>query len=596
MILSLVLPDALHARPANLLVRVAAAHKAEIVISKGGCRGSAKNILDVLSLGAAKGESVELELTGEGVEAAADALRTLVERNFDTDLVPETGIASVDGIAIGRAFVIEQASVEASPGGAGDEPARLSLALERVEREVRDLVRSLDPDEACLFEPEIAIVQALGPAIHARLLAAGKAEEAVRAATEDARTDLILDARSRILEALSGASTTLPPAEERDVIVVTELLTPSLVARLPKGVLGVIAAHDEDAPAGFTSHASILARGRELPLAFVPAHVIAGITLGDRLIVDTTSAPARVWVSPSDLLVRETEARQSRRAKLRAENDLEAKVSLTHLGVHLRANVGAVFDVIPKAADGIGLVRTELLFAARDGAPPEAEQIATLLTIARRVNKQAMVARLFDAGGDKPLAWLRPPADAPHARGTELLFHHPRVLAMQLRSLCRVAESADVSVLLPLARSASDVGKVRGLCVRKIPVGAMIETPEAVERIDEIAEAADFICIGTNDLSAAVLGVRREAAGLSLAPSVLRLALRTIEGAHARGRKVTVCGEMAADERGALALIGLGADALSVPPPRVSALRIALGRETRASCRAVADSILEATR
>lgn len=126
----------------------------------------------------------------------------------------------------------------------------------------------------------------------------------------------------------------------------------------------------------------------------------------------------------------------------------------------------------------------------------------------------------------------------------------------------------------------------------ELPVGAMIETPAAADAIDEIAAVSDFICIGTNDLASETLGISREHAPDPLDPRVLRHVQHTVVGAHRAGLKVTVCGEIAADPRGARIMIGLGVDALSVAPARLSSLKLTLGGATIDECRAAARAAL----
>jgi phosphoenolpyruvate-protein kinase (PTS system EI component) len=114
----------------------------------------------------------------------------------------------------------------------------------------------------------------------------------------------------------------------------------------------------------------------------------------------------------------------------------------------------------------------------------------------------------------------------------------------------------------------------------------MIESPDAVGAIDSIASVADFLSVGTNDLTATTFGLERTMDAPKNHPRVLELIGRVIATARARGREVSICGEMVGDEHGARLAVGLGVDALSVAPPRVAAIRRALARATRESCRA----------
>jgi phosphotransferase system HPr (HPr) family protein len=74
------LPDevALHARPAGLLVRAAAAFGADVFVSANGRRANAKSILDVLALGAEGGAELVIAASGEDAVAAAEHLAVLI--------------------------------------------------------------------------------------------------------------------------------------------------------------------------------------------------------------------------------------------------------------------------------------------------------------------------------------------------------------------------------------------------------------------------------------------------------------------------------------------------------------------------------------
>jgi phosphoenolpyruvate-protein kinase (PTS system EI component) len=204
-----------------------------------------------------------------------------------------------------------------------------------------------------------------------------------------------------------------------------------------------------------------------------------------------------------------------------------------------------------------------------------------------------VVVRLFDAGGDKPLAWLQAHASSPRARGIELLFMHPGLLDTQLRAIVRAAKHVSVRILLPLVTCADDVERIRALSHGKVAVGAMIETPAAVDQIDQVAATADFICIGTNDLFAMVTGQDRADSTLSFDARALRMIERIVAVAHAHSRKVSVCGEMAGDPQGARILVGLGVDAISVATARFAKVKLALRDATIDDCRGVAGDALQ---
>jgi phosphotransferase system HPr (HPr) family protein len=588
----LVLADALHARPASVLVRVSAQFDASIVVRKGDRSANAKSILDVLRLQAAAGDEIELEVSGAEAIQAQDTLRALVERRFDPDLAPELGESAAPGIALGRALLVTSADAEV--GGergttAAIEATRLRDAFAVATRELEELVKSLPTAEAGLFAPEVDLLADLLPRALASVADGTAAERAVAEVTRVAPSDLVIDVRERLLDILRGGGSNLARAlatqPDADVILVVESLAPSLVAALPDRVRGIVSSGATHR--GQASHAAILARGRGIPLLYVEEHVSATIEEGTVVLIDTIDSPALLWVGPSESLVAERTARGDARAKAPQPN---AVSETARLPAAVRVNVASLRDDLG-AAEGIGLVRTELMFATRTEAPTAREQAAAYVALVARAQGAPVVIRLFDAGGDKPLRWL--PGRTDGARGMELLFEHPEALQAQLDAIARARQHGDARVLLPLARSSADVDAIRARAAAGLPIGAMIETIEAARTTEQIADHADFVCIGTNDLAASVLGVDRARAS-SLSPAVLAVVRDIVEAAHAKGRTVTVCGELAADDRGGRILVALGVDALSVAPTRLEAVRRVLLASTAEERRTLADEALRA--
>lgn len=514
--------------------------------------------------------------------------------------MPEVASAVVEGIAIGKAIVWASDPAPRSVAGtAEEEHARLARAIRRATRGVEELVRLLPRSEAELFEPEVAILEELAPAMLAEVDAGVKAEDAVDHATSKLPTDLLVDARARLLDGLAHDPRTveaLLEGREGDRVLITEKLTPSVVASLPGSVVGIIAAASEGpAPrgTGHTSHAAILARGRVIPLVFVAPGVILTIVDDDVVVLDATSDPAAVWIKPSDSIVADAHARREAWTRTRGDEETQVTAKLSHLGLEVHVNIGSLHEHVPASAEGVGLVRTELVFADWARAPSERDQFAALRAVAARLGGAPVVARLFDAGGDKPLAWLPAPDGSPDARGIALLFMHPDVLDVQLRAIVRAAESADVRALLPLVTCAGDVERVRALTRAKLPIGAMIETPEAVDQSEAIAAASDFICIGTNDLFASVTGLDRAGSALSPDTRVLRMIARVVAAARNHSRRVTVCGEMAGEPHSARILVGLGVNAISVAPGRFAKVKLSFRDVSIEDCRGVASEALK---
>jgi phosphotransferase system HPr (HPr) family protein len=580
-----------------LLVRLATSLAAEVELRKGSRKADARKIIDVLALGAADGDQIEIETRGEDAESALTAIVELVSRGFSADLVPETGSAVVEGVAVGRAVVMMgETETAAAPRSVDEEIARARASISRADEELEQLIATLPMNEAALFEPERAIVQDAGARIEAEIAGGNSAEAAVAAVLGGGASDLFADARARLLDALAGSNNValgrVRDSASGDLVLVTDRLTPSLVASLPTSVRGIIAVHHDGGSGMHSSHAAILARGRGVPLAIVPLHVASSLADGEEVMVDTTASPARVWGGPSPQLVEEGRGRQQAIERAREDDGRTVAELASRLAVEFWVNVGALQERVPASARGVGLLRTELLFATRSRAPSEDEQYASLVAIARSAGGKVVTVRLFDAGGDKPLAWLSPRVDE---RGMAVLFANADVLDTQLRAIARASESAAMRVLLPMCRSASDVQSVRTR-LSSLKIGAMIETPEAAQDAANIAQAADFVCIGTNDLAAVMLGAGRTSAASALHPCVLAVVKGVICAAHVHGRRVTVCGEVAAHPRGSRVLIGLGVDALSVATTRFADVVRTLSTATSEECSAAAEASLSEAR
>jgi phosphotransferase system enzyme I (PtsP) len=151
--------------------------------------------------------------------------------------------------------------------------------------------------------------------------------------------------------------------------------------------------------------------------------------------------------------------------------------------------------------------------------------------------------------------------------------------------------AADLHLLLPMLTLTSELQEARILIERARagleedgqpanlpPVGIMVEVPAAVFRIDELAAKADFVSIGTNDLTQYLLATDRANPYVGkmcdpLTPAVLDALGMVAEGARRQGIAVSVGGELAGDPLGALLLLGLGVDALSMAPGSIGRVK-----------------------
>jgi phosphotransferase system enzyme I (PtsP) len=221
--------------------------------------------------------------------------------------------------------------------------------------------------------------------------------------------------------------------------------------------------------------------------------------------------------------------------------------------------------------------------------------------------------RTLDVGGDKILSYFPVEEDNPFlgCRGIRFSLDHPEIFLIQLRAMLRAnAGLSNLHVLFPMISRVGELDEALELLKRayrelleegqaadKPRVGVMIEVPSAVYLAGALAQRVDFLSVGTNDLAQYMLAVDRNNAQVatpydSLHPAVLDAIRRVIDRAHRQGKPVSVCGEMAGDPAGALALLGMEVDDLSMSPARLSRVKLVIRSFTRQRARALLDAAL----
>jgi phosphotransferase system enzyme I (PtsI) len=273
-----------------------------------------------------------------------------------------------------------------------------------------------------------------------------------------------------------------------------------------------------------------------------------------------------------------------------------------------------------RTIDGVGLYRTEFLFLGSREFPSENEQYQQYKRALEKLSGRPVVFRTLDSGGDKPLPYFQTPQETNPAmgwRGLRISLEMPDLFIPQLRAILRAAAHGDARILLPMVTSVEELTRVRAIltstasdlraagipCRADVPLGAMIEVPAAALTMDAIAEACDFVSIGTNDLVQYLLGVDRDNSRVGglydpFHPGVLRIIAEVVSRAQARGRDVSLCGELAGDPQTTKLLVGLGLRMLSMSPvaiPQVKAAVRAIDTAEAASLAQAALAALSAT-
>ncbi|HEY0434991.1 MAG TPA: putative PEP-binding protein, partial [Phenylobacterium sp.] len=323
-----------------------------------------------------------------------------------------------------------------------------------------------------------------------------------------------------------------------------------------------------------------------------------------------TAPDARALEAAQARLAARAERRAAARAAAREPSRLADGTPLP-----VFANLGSMAeakDALAAGAEGSGLLRTEFLFLERETPPSEDEQTACYQQIADGLEGRPLVVRLLDIGGDKPAAYLPMAAEENPAlgvRGVRLALRHPDLLVSQLRAILRVTPAGRCSVMIPMVSRLSELRAVRAALdaaraelgvAGRIDLGVMIETPAAAMIADQLAAEADFLSIGTNDLTQYTLAMDRGHAELAaevdgLDPAVLRLIARICEGASAHALGVSVCGALAGDPAAIPILIGLGVGKLSMASGAVAEAKALIRTLSPGACRKLATQALGAS-
>lgn len=635
----------LHARPAALVRKTAQGFSSQAQLHYAGKSAPCDSLIGLMGLGIGEGDEVRVTCRGKDCEAALQALVAALSvavseehcapvavapRKANTEAGVLQGVCAAPGLACGPLFRLTAIELPADTGNhrADEQLQRLDAALEQVRGEIRQTLdharlRKNQAEEE-IFAAHLALLE--DPALLDAATAAIEHGSAATHAWRDAiqaqcavllalgkplfaeRSNDLRDLQQRVLRALLGEAWhfELPAG----AIVSAHELTPSDLLQLSaQQVAGICMAEG-----GATSHVAILARGKGLPCVVALGSEVLGVPQGQRVVLD--AANGRLELTPSE--ARHAQVQQMREAqKLRREQQQTQaqQPARTTDGrtIEVAANVASSAEAevaFANGADGVGLLRTEFLFVDRRTAPDQQEQRQAYQAVLDAMGDKSVIIRTIDVGGDKQLDYLPLPVEANPVlglRGIRLAQVRPDVLDQQLRALLQVCPLARCRILLPMVSEVDELLQIRQrldeLCVeleltQRPELGVMIEVPAAALMAEQLAEHADFLSIGTNDLSQYTLAMDRDHAGLAarvdaLHPALLRLIAQTCAGAAKHGRWVGVCGALASDPLATPVLVGLGVSELSVSPPQIAEIKDRVRHLDAAQCRQLSQGLLD---
>lgn len=368
---------------------------------------------------------------------------------------------------------------------------------------------------------------------------------------------------------------------------------------------------------GTTSHVAILARSLQMPMVIVEERRLLNLPAGAVLGLDGDQG--NLYVNPGPEVLRSFhDLLESRRVMERAAAEVKPTTATADgQRVRLLANINMLSECRAARqlkAEGVGLYRSEFPFIVRNDFPSEEEQFRIYRKLLEEMPGQPVVIRTLDVGGDKMLSYFPTVNEANPFLGLRAIrfsLRYKNIFVRQLRALLRAGHDTDLHIMFPLISSVDDFVEARAvvrecqveLAHEQIPhatqpkLGAMIELPSAVEVADELAQEADFLSIGGNDLVQYMLAVDRTNEHISdlyvaYHPAVLRALRRVVEAALRHGKPISFCGEMAADPNMIPFLIGIGVRSVSVEARQIPRVQQLISRLDARQAKVTAEKLL----
>ncbi|OEF99588.1 phosphoenolpyruvate--protein phosphotransferase [Vulcanibacillus modesticaldus] len=548
------------------------------------------------------------------------------------------GIAASKGIAIARAYLLENSELMIKKRKIKDIDAEINILEKALEKTISDLEeiknkanRELGEDKSRIFlahqlvlkDPEfIKMVkdkikkEHLNAEFAINEVATGFIKEFEKMKDHyfiERATD-IYDVTKRVLSNILGRDYLDLRTISGEVIIVAKDLTPSETIQLDKKYIKGFVTD----LGGITSHSSILARSMEIPAVVGVKDVFKKVTNNALLILDGNTG--EVIVNPSTDVIREYQIKQKKyeqhKVMLRRLIDKPTITRDKHV-VKLVANISSpdeVRDVIANGGEGIGLYRSEFLFLGAEKLPTEEEQFMAYKSVLQQMRGKPVVVRTLDIGGDKELSILNLPKELnPFLgfRAIRLTLDKQDIFRVHLRALLRASSYGNLKIMFPMIATLNELRQAKQILIEEknklveeggevsdtIEVGMMIEIPSAAILADQFAKEVDFFSIGTNDLIQFMMAADRMNDKVSYLyqpynPAILRLLDMVIKAAHKEGKWVGMCGEMAKDPIAIPLLLGMGLDDFSMSPSSILSVREQLATLSKAEAAKILDKVL----
>ena len=566
-------------------------------------------------------------------EATGDVRVLLSNSGADSSEGRFKGVPGVPGIGAGTAFVLlPVARLElVSEQEASDIDLEIAL-FERaikhtrtdIERINEEMAKNLGPQERQLFDAYLHMLDdaALAGDVRQRIQGGLSAQSALKQAVleqaasfERMQNSYLRERSADVRELGQRVLANLQQVGERkveypdDVVLIAEEVTAPMMADLPverlRGIVSLKGSRN--------SHGAIIADALGIPTVMGAGDVPIYAVEGQSVIVDGYHGD--VFFNPNPLLRRAYDEFLAEEEDFARELDsLRGLPSETKDGhaINLWVNIGLVSELtssLDRGAEGIGLFRTEVPFSMSDRFPTEEEQRAVYREHMEAFEPRPVTMRTLDIGGDKRLSYFPIEEENPFLgwRGIRITLDHPEIFLGQVRAMVKANAGLEgvLRIMLPMITRLEQVEDAKALIDRahrevveegydvKAPlVGVMIEVPAAIYLAGELADAVDFLAVGSNDLTQYMLAVDRNNPRVAdlfeeVHPAMLSALREIATTCHARGKPVGICGELAGTPEGAVLCVGMGYDVLSMNAANLPRVKWVIRRMSLRRCRRI---------
>ena len=534
-------------------------------------------------------------------------------------MITLTGKKVAEGIAVGRLTFYKRGKKEIRRiyvEDAKKEVLRFKKACEKAVQEIKELyaemTREIGEANAAMFEMQLMVledVEYIDSVNNIIMNQKFNAEYAVKEATNRfiekyapreasyvrGHEADVHDVATRILRILSRVRREKLLTDDTFIMASRDLY-PSEAAQLDRNkVLGIVTMYGT-----INSHTAMLARTKEIPSVIGIGEALKKEYEGKMVIID--GFEGKVYIEPDQTTMTKMQEKQKmNQRKAETLERLKGKENVTQSGqkIDVSANITSKEDiknVIRNDANGVGMFRSEFIYMESGSRfPTEDQQFQIYKLAAESMGTKRVVIRTADIGGEKAVDCMEILGENNPVmgyRGIRVSLDKEEMFKTQLRAILRASVYGNLAIMFPMISSIEEAIAAKNVLEKvkrelyeekiaydeNIQVGVMIETPAAVMISGELAREMDFFSLGTNDLTQYTLAMdrtNRRIAGYynPKHPALIKMIRIVANNVHLEGKRISICGDLAADLSMTEQFINMGIDELSVAPSQILALR-----------------------